>query len=44
MDTITFTKKYKKYQKYEISNAIKMFNSSINLPSSTNLQIKDLKK
>lgn len=37
-------KKYKKYQKYEISNAIKMFNSSINLPSSTNLQIKDLKK
>ena len=37
-------KKYKKYQAYDISNSIKMFNSCLNLPSSTSLQIKDLKK
>ena len=37
-------KKYKKYQKYQLSNSIKLFNSTINIPSSTNLQMVDLKK
>ena len=37
-------KKFKSYQKYEIKNAIKLLNSSLCLPSSTNIKISDLKK
>jgi|TARA_Y100000031_G_C8206785_1_gene379011 aminotransferase in exopolysaccharide biosynthesis len=37
-------KKFKSYQRYEIKNAIKLLNSSLCLPSSTNLKITDLKK
>jgi len=37
-------KKFKSYQKYEIKNAIKLLNSSLCVPSSTNIKISDLKK
>ncbi len=37
-------KRYKKYQRYKLSNAKKIFNSTINLPSSTNLTKSDLKE
>jgi dTDP-4-amino-4,6-dideoxygalactose transaminase len=34
---IHLQKKYKKFQKYEISQSLKLFKKSINIPSSTNL-------
>ena len=37
-------KKFKKYQKYKINNATKLLNSSLCLPSSTNIKISELKK
>ncbi len=37
-------KKFKTYQKYKINNAIKLLNSSLCLPSSTNIKISELKK
>ena len=37
-------KKFKSCQKYEIKNAMKLFNSTLCLPSSTNIKINDLKK
>ena len=37
-------KKFKSYQKYEVKNAIKLLNSSLCVPSSTNIKISDLKK
>ena len=37
-------KKFKSYQRYKIRNAIKLLNSSLCLPSSTNIKIRDLKK
>lgn len=36
-------KPFKKYQVYKISNAIKLFNSSLCLPSSVNLSLSDIK-
>jgi len=37
-------KKFKSYQRYKVRNATKLLNSSLCLPSSTNIKISDLKK
>ena len=37
-------KKFKSYQRYKVRNATKLLNSSLCLPSSTNIKIRDLKK
>lgn len=37
-------KPYKKFQNYKVSNSEKVFNNTLNLPSSTNLRSSDLKK
>ena len=37
-------KKFKSYQKYKITNSTKLLNTSLCLPSSTNIKKKDLKK
>ena len=37
-------KKFKSCQQYKIKNAIKLLNSSLCLPSSTNIKMSDLKK
>ena len=41
---IHLQKKYLKFEKYKISNSIKLFNSSINIPCSTNLSPNQMNK
>ena len=41
---IHLQKKYIKFEKYKISNSIKLFNSSINIPCSTNLSSNQMNK
>ncbi len=41
---IHLQKKYIKFQKYEISKSIELFNSSINIPCSTNLSSNQMNK
>ena len=41
---IHMQKKYTNFEKYKITNAIKLFKNSLNIPCSTNLTLKDASK